>query len=154
MRRGRWKTGVATAVVCGCVGLVPAGAEPTPQLPPAFSPVIEADGVLYVSGHLPLLPGTRELDGIDITTQTGRAVQNVADTLARAKSGLHEVVRVTIYLTTMEDVAAFNAAYAAHFAEPWPARTTVAVKALAFGARIEVSCIAVRGATRQGPSGD
>ncbi|MFQ5494744.1 MAG: RidA family protein [Phycisphaerae bacterium] len=144
----------AVGAVCWWMGLSPVGAEPEAPLPPAFSPVIEAEGVLYVSGHLPLRPNTRTLDGNDIGTQTRRVLQNVAETLRRAQSGLDEVVRVTVYLTSMDNFADFNAAYASHFSRPWPARTTVAVKELAFGARIEVSCIAVRGHARRPPSND
>lgn len=122
--------------------------ETLPQAQPAFSPYIEANGVLYVSGHLPFAPGSDRIEGDDVFAQTHRVIRNMEATLVQARSGLHEMVRVTVYLTSMDDFPRFNAAYAALIQQPWPARTTVAVRALARGARIEMSCVAVRGYTR------
>jgi 2-iminobutanoate/2-iminopropanoate deaminase len=55
---------------------------------------------------------------------------------------LSHIVKVTVFLTDMADFTEMNAVYARHFEEPYPARTTVAVKALPLGARVEVECVA------------
>ncbi len=64
--------------------------------------------------------------------------------LAAAGLGLDDVIKVNVYLTSMDDFAAMNAVYAQRFSEPFPARTTVAVAALPLGARIEVELVARR----------
>jgi len=55
---------------------------------------------------------------------------------------LSHVIKVTVYLTDMNDFAAMNAVYEQHFEAPYPARTTIAVKELPLGARVEIDCIA------------
>lgn len=139
----------AAAMAIALLSPQAAGAADAPRSPLPFSSYVEANGTIYVSGHLPLKPGSFTLVEDDITRQTHAVISNVRETLAGAGAALNDVVRVTVYLTTMADFAAFNAAYAEHFRTPYPARTTVAVHELAFGARIEMSTIAVR--DRAGP---
>lgn len=140
---------LGAALALGLAPPAPADSALPSELP--FRPVVDANGVLYVSGHLPLLPGTRTLDGDTIGPQTHRVLENISATLDAAGATMRDIVRVTVYLTTMEDFAAFNAAYLQHFSPPYPARTTVAVCELAFESRIEVSCIAVRPASVPAP---
>ena len=60
-----------------------------------------------------------------------------------------DVVKVNVYLTSMDDFAEMNVVYADRFTEPFPARTTVAVAALPLGARIEIELVARRGETSE-----
>jgi 2-iminobutanoate/2-iminopropanoate deaminase len=68
--------------------------------------------------------------------------------LAAAGLAFDDVVKVNVYLTSMDDFAAMNEVYASRFTEPYPARTTVAVAGLPLGARIEIELVARRAGTR------
>ena len=91
--------------------------------------------------------GTRAKDGahgrrVPIAEETQRCMQNLREVLAAAGSTFDDVVKVTAYLTDMDDFAEFNDAYAAFTGTKAPARATFAVAALPKGARVEVECIA------------
>ncbi|MGZ8688455.1 MAG: Rid family hydrolase, partial [Gaiellaceae bacterium] len=80
----------------------------------------------------------------DLGTQAQRCFDNLAAVLAADGLTFDDVVKVNVYLTSMDDFAAMNAVYTRQFAEPFPARTTVAVAALPLGARIEIELVARR----------
>jgi reactive intermediate/imine deaminase len=108
-----------------------------------LSAAIEANGMVFVSGQLPLRDGG--IAGDDVGAQTGVVIDNIAAVLALAGLALGDVVKTTVWLTRAEDFAAFNTAYALRFSEPCPARATV-ISALAVpGALVEIDAIAVRG---------
>ncbi len=103
---------------------------------------MRAGGFLFVSGQIPLTPEGTLVEG-DIRAQTERVMENLKAILEAAGSGLHRVVQTTCFLADMEDFPAFNEVYARYFSPPYPARATVAVKALPRGARVEVACVAL-----------
>ena len=108
-----------------------------------LSAAIEANGMIFVSGQLPLRDGG--IAGDDVGAQTAVVIDNIAAVLALTGLGLGDVVKTTVWLARAEDFAAFNTVYAARFSEPHPARATV-VSALAVpGALVEIDAIAVRG---------
>ncbi|WP_337845813.1 RidA family protein [Thermus sp.] len=107
-----------------------------------YSQAVRAGGFLFVSGQIPLTPEGLLVGG-DIRQQTERVMENLKAILEAAGSGLHRVVQTTCFLADMEDFPAFNEVYARYFAPPYPARATVAVKALPRGVRVEVACIAM-----------
>lgn len=108
-----------------------------------LSAAIEANGMVFVSGQLPLRDGG--IAGDDVAAQTAIVIDNIAAVLGLAGLGLGDVVKTTVWLTRAEDFSAFNTAYAARFDEPCPARATV-ISALAVpGALVEIDAIAVRG---------
>ncbi len=117
----------------------------TPHAPQAIGPysqAVRAGGFLFVSGQIPLTPEGSLVEG-DIRAQTKRVMENLRAILEAAGSGLHRVVQTTCFLADMEDFPAFNEVYAQYFAPPYPARATVAVKALPRGVRVEVACVAL-----------
>jgi 2-iminobutanoate/2-iminopropanoate deaminase len=117
----------------------------TPHAPQAIGPysqAVRAGGFLFVSGQIPLTPEGTLVEG-DIRAQTERVMENLKAILEAAGSGLHRVVQTTCFLADMEDFPAFNEVYARYFSPPYPARATVAVKALPRGARVEVACVAL-----------
>lgn len=114
-----------------------------PGLP--FSPAIRAGGFIFVSGMIGNVLGTRQLADTGITGQTRQTLANIAGVLTRAGSSLAQVVRCTVYLPDLKDYAAMNAEYARHFPADPPARATVGVKELVFGARVEIECTALAG---------
>jgi 2-iminobutanoate/2-iminopropanoate deaminase len=107
-----------------------------------FSPAIECDSSIYVSGQVAQDPVTGALIDGDVAAQTEQILRNAAAVLEAAGKGLDDVVRVGVFLVDMADFQAMNAVYARQFAPPYPARTTVGVSALPLGARVEMDFLA------------
>jgi 2-iminobutanoate/2-iminopropanoate deaminase len=113
-----------------------------------YNQAIAAAGLVFVAGQVGLDPVTRQLrDGVE--AQAEQAVANLRGVLEAAGSGLERVVKATIFLTDMGDFAAVNEAYARAMIEPFPARSTVAVKQLPLGALVEIEVIALAGGDGQ-----
>lgn len=110
-----------------------------------YSPAVEANGFVFISGQVPLDPETRTVVEGGIEAQARQALANLRGTLDAAGCGPHDVVKTTIFLTDMSHYAAVNGVYAEMFATEPPARTAVAVAALPFGVLIEIEAIAARG---------
>jgi 2-iminobutanoate/2-iminopropanoate deaminase len=109
-----------------------------------FCEAVLVGDTLYLSGSIGYDHGAGKVVSGGIEAETRRAIENLRGTLRKAGMDLKDVVKVTVYLKSMEDYQAFNQAYAAFFPEDPPARETVAVSGLALGANIELSFIAVR----------
>jgi 2-iminobutanoate/2-iminopropanoate deaminase len=99
--------------------------------------------VCYTSGQIGLDPATAALVPGGIQAQTRRAIENLQAVLRAGGYGLHQVVKTTVFLTTMDDFAAMNEVYGTFWKEPFPARSTVAVAGLPKGALVEIEAIAV-----------
>ena len=113
-----------------------------------YSQAIAAAGLVFAAGQVGLDPVTRQLrEGV--AAQAEQAVANVRGVLEAAGSGLERVVKTTIFLTDMDDFATVNEAYARAMIEPFPARTTVAVKQLPLGALVEIEVVALAGGDDQ-----
>jgi len=118
----------------------------TDQAPAAIGPysqAVQANGLLFCSGQIPLDPITGELISGDIRLETERVMENLRGVLAAAGCGFEQVVRTTIYLVDMADFPAVNEVYGRYFTVEKPARATVAVAALPKGARVEIDAVAV-----------
>jgi 2-iminobutanoate/2-iminopropanoate deaminase len=109
-----------------------------------YSPAVWAGDLLYLSGQTPVDPATGELVGGDIEIQTHRAFDNLEAVLLDAGLSLDHVIKCNVYLTDMENFTAMNAAYSKRFTTPYPARTTVAVRALPRNALVEIEMVARR----------
>jgi 2-iminobutanoate/2-iminopropanoate deaminase len=107
-----------------------------------FSPAVRVGHMVYLSGQLGTLPGTRQLVDTGIAAQTRQALQNINAVLTAAGSSLSRVVKCTVFLADIRDYASMNEVYATFFAKDPPARSTVAGSGLALGARIEIDCLA------------
>lgn len=106
-----------------------------------YSQAINTGSFLFASGQIPINPATGEIpDGI--TAQTSQALANVKAILAEAGLTVDNVVKTTVFLADMNDFAAMNEVYAQNFAEPFPARSAVAVKTLPKNVLVEVEVIA------------
>src|SRR2546427_2434019 len=108
-----------------------------------FSAAVRVGNMLYLSGQIGNVPGTRQLADTGITGQTRQTFENIKATLAYAGSSLERVVKCTVFLVDIKDYAAMNAAYVTYFPKDPPARSTVAGSGLALGARVEIECMAV-----------
>ena len=107
-----------------------------------LSSAVEVNGILYLSGALPLVAG--KLAGDDIETQTNAVFDNIAALLAKEGLTLGHVFKVTTWLTRKEDFAGYNGVYAKRLADPFPARSTVICDLAMPGALIEVEVTAAR----------
>jgi len=111
-----------------------------------YSAAIESGELVFVSGQIPLDPLTGKLVEGEIAAQTSQSLENLKTILAAAGLTFAHVVKTTIFLTSMGDFAAVNDVYKTYMAEPYPARSTIAVAALPMGAKVEIEMIAARGA--------
>jgi len=108
-----------------------------------YSQAIAAGSLIFLSGQLPIDPVTGALIDGDIAAMTRQIFRNIETVLAAAGSTLSKVVKVTVFLTDLNDFQAMNAAYAEFFTHDPPARSTVQVARLPRDARIEIEVIAL-----------
>ena len=118
-------------------------ASDAPQAIGPYSQAVKVNGVVYLSGQIPLDPATMQLVDGDITEQTVRVFENLAAVARAAGGDLNHCVKVNIYLTDLADFAAVNAVMARYFSEPYPARACVQVAALPRGAAVEIEATMV-----------
>lgn len=113
-----------------------------------YSHAVAAGGFVFVSGQLPIPPDGKKDATLSIEQQTKVTLENVQYALRAAGAKLTDVVKVTAYLTSEDDWAAFNSVYAAFFGEHRPARAAVPVASLHYGFKIEIEAVAFVGAGR------
>lgn len=110
-----------------------------------FSSAVRVGDLVFLSGQIGNIPGTRQLADTGAGGQTRQTMENIKTVLAAAGSSLERVVKCTVFLVDMRDYGAMNAVYAEYFPTDQPARSTVAGTGLALGARVEIECIAMAG---------
>lgn len=118
----------------------------TDQAPAAIGPysqAVEANGFVFCSGQIPLTPGG-ELVGGSVTVQTEQVMSNIEALLNSMGLGFENIVKTTIFLSSMDHFASVNEVYGAAFASEPPARSTVAVAGLPKNVDVEIEVIAVR----------
>ena len=109
-----------------------------------YSQAIEANGMVFVSGQLPVNPATGEFAEGGIKELTYQSLTNMKNILAEVGLTMENVVKTTVFLADMADFAAMNEVYASFFTGVAPARSAVAVKTLPKNALVEIECIAVK----------
>ncbi len=117
----------------------------TTKAPAAIGPYsqgIIANGFLFASGQIPIIPESGDIAKGDISVQAKQVMENVGEILKEAGTDFENVVKTTCFLAKMEDFAAFNSVYEQYFIGK-PARSCVAVKELPKGVLCEVEVIAV-----------
>ena len=116
----------------------------TPNAPAAIGPysqAVSANGFLFTSGQIGLIPETGAPAGDTIEAQAEQACRNVQAILEANGTGFDRVVKTTCFLADMKDFAAFNAVYAKYFVSN-PARPCVAVRTLPRGLLCEIEAVA------------
>ena len=109
-----------------------------------YSPGLEANGFIFVSGQLALGPDGKLIQG-DIQAMARQCLENMAKVLNAAGTGVQDVVKTTIFLKDMADFDKVNQAYADFFkGTVFPARSCVQVAALPLNADIEIEAIAIK----------
>ena len=107
-----------------------------------FSMAVRVGNLVYLSGQIGNVPGTRTVVSGGIREETRQTLGNIRTTLEAAGSALDRVVKCTVFLADISEFPAMNEVYATFFLADPPARSTVAGSGLAFGARVEIECIA------------
>ena len=110
-----------------------------------FSMAVRVGNLVYLSGQIGNVPGTRTVVSGGIREETRQTLGNIRTTLEAAGSALDRVVKCTVFLADISEFPAMNEVYATFFPADPPARSTVAGSGLAFGARVEIECIATVG---------
>jgi 2-iminobutanoate/2-iminopropanoate deaminase len=118
----------------------------TGQAPQAIGPYsqgIAANGFVFCSGQIPLVPETGLVIEGGIEEQTRRVLQNLSAVLQAAGSSLDQAVKCTVFLQDMNDFAAMNKVYAEFFKSPAPARAAVQVARLPKDVKVEIEAVAI-----------
>ena len=115
------------------------------QLKPAghYSQAILHNGLLYVSGQVPVNPGTGEKTAGDIEQQTRQVLDNLALILNEAGTTLNQIIKLVIYISDVQLWDTVNKICGEYFTDHKPVRTIVPTRDLHFGLKIEVDCIAI-----------
>lgn len=120
--------------------IFPEGAAP---LAP-YSPAVEMNGMVFLSGQIALVGNTGELQLSSIAEETKQVMENLGMLLKASGLGFEHLVKCTIFLSSMDHYAAVNEVYGKYFGEVPPAREAVAVAGLPRGVNVEISGIALR----------
>lgn len=121
----------------------PINTERAPAAIGPYSQAVRIGDTVYLSGQIPLDPGTGLLVSGDITAQARRAFDNLRAVCDAAGGSFDDVARLGLYLTDLDDFSAVNAVMSDYFDAPYPARSTVQVSALPRGATFEVDAVLV-----------
>ncbi|MEK7298856.1 MAG: RidA family protein [Candidatus Margulisiibacteriota bacterium] len=111
-----------------------------------YSQAVLSQGILYISGQIPLDPKTGQLVTTDFDSAARQTLTNLKAIVEAAGLTLADVVKVSVFLKDMDRFADFNAVYATFFTSPYPARAVVEVARLPKDVPIEIEAIAHTGA--------
>jgi 2-iminobutanoate/2-iminopropanoate deaminase len=118
----------------------------TPNAPGAIGPysqAIVANGFVFVSGQIPVVPETGNIISDDVREQTRQSLTNLRAILQAANSDFAHVAKTTVFLKDMNDFSAMNEVYAHMFGDVRPARAAVEVARLPKDVKVEIECVAV-----------
>lgn len=107
-----------------------------------FSDAVRVGDLLFLSGKIGNVPGTRDLAPGGIQGETRQAMENIRNSLQRYGASMNDVAKCTVFLADMSEWGAMNEVYVGYFPDNKPARSAVGVDALALGAKLEIECIA------------
>ena len=107
-----------------------------------FSQAVKHNGFLYISGQISVNPKTGEIEKTDIAGQTRRILENMKILLEDAGTSMNDVIKCTIFLSSLDDFNKMNEVYGQFFKENPPARVTVGVNEIYAGLSIEMDAVA------------
>jgi len=107
----------------------------------SYSQAIQSGNFVFLSGQIPLDPSTMEIVGGDFEARARRVFLNLKSVAEAAGGTLDQVVKLTVYMTDLDNFAAVNSVMAEFFDEPYPARAALGVKSLPKGADVEAEAI-------------
>ena len=117
--------------------------EKAPKAIGPYSQAVSAGGFTFVSGQIAINPETGDLMNASIKDQTEQVLKNLIAICEEANGSLADIVKLTIYITNMNDFAVVNETMQKYFYEPYPARATVEVSALPLGVNVEMDAVLV-----------
>lgn len=115
--------------------------DEAPKAIGTYSQGVRTGDLLFISGQIPLDPATMEIVDGDFATRARRVFDNLQAVAAAAGANLDQVVKLTIYLTDLDNFATVNSVMAEYFEEPYPARAALGVAALPKGTDVEAEAI-------------
>ena len=118
--------------------------EKAPAAIGTYSQAVACGDTVYLSGQIPLVPGSMTLVEGDLAAEAGQVLDNLAAVAEAAGGSLDQMVKLTVYLTDLGDFGTINEVMLARFSEPFPARAAIEVAGLPKGARVEIDGIMVR----------
>jgi len=107
-----------------------------------YSQAVKTGNLIFLSGQLGIDPQTGDFVSTSVVEQTEQVIKNIKAILSEANLTLNNVVKTTVFLADMSDFAAMNEVYGKHFSEPYPARSSIAVKTLPKNGLVEIEVIA------------
>lgn len=119
----------------------------TPHAPAAIGPysqAVEANGMLFISGQIPINPEAGKIEATDISAQTEQVFSNISAILKEAGYAFSDVVKSTVFMADIADFGAMNEVYKKFYQSDCPARSAFAVKSLPLGALVEIETIAMK----------
>ena len=117
--------------------------EKAPKAIGPYSQAVSAGGFTFVSGQIAINPETGDLMNASIKDQAEQVLKNLIAICEEAKGSLADIVKLTIYITNMNDFAVVNETMQKYFSEPYPARATVEVSALPLGVNVEMDAVLI-----------
>lgn len=117
--------------------------EKAPKAIGPYSQAVSAGGFTFVSGQIAINPETGDLMNASIKDQAEQVLKNLIAICEEANRSLADIVKLTIYITNMNDFAVVNETMQKYFSEPYPARATVEVSALPLGVNVEMDAVLV-----------
>lgn len=109
-----------------------------------YSQAVEANGMLFVSGQIPINPTVGKIEAEDVAGQAHQVFKNIEAILSEAGYSFDDVVKTTVFIADMALFPELNEVYKQYYKSDCPARSTIAVKGLPLGALVEIETIAVK----------
>lgn len=119
----------------------PVHSDSAPSAIGTYSQAIRSGDLLFMSGQIPLDPATMEVVEGDFADRAHRVFRNLAAVAEAAGANLDQAIKLTIYLTDLDNFATVNSVMAEYFSEPYPARAALGVASLPKGVDIEAEAI-------------
>ena len=115
--------------------------ENAPQAIGPYSQAVKAGNLMFISGQIPLDPKTGDLVSESIDDQAKQVLNNIKSICEAAGQSIDDIVKISIFLTDLENFAIVNEVMKEYFTEPYPARATVEVSGLPLGVKVEIEAI-------------
>ena len=112
-----------------------------PQPKGPYSQAILYNGILFISGQLPIDPKTDKPIRGTIEEETTRVLENIKAIVTEAGGDMNNILKMNCYLANMDDFQGFNHVYTSYFSSKSPARTTIQAARLSLDARVEIDAV-------------
>ena len=119
----------------------PINTDNAPAAIGTYSQAIQAGSFVFLSGQIPLVPATMEIVEGDFEARARQVFENLRAVAEAAGGGLNDAVKITVFLTNLDDFATVNAVMESFFEQPYPARAAVGVASLPKGVDVEADAV-------------